>query len=705
MGMKCPTRKTLPVSCNRDCGAGCPLLAHLENGKIVAVTDNPLKDPLLRGCIRGYRMPATVYSEKRLTQPLIRDGVRGDGNFREASWPEAIGHIANRLADVRSRSPVDSILAFNGSGSCRGAVHHTGNLARRFFGLFGGCIRPSDTYSSAAAAFAEKYLFGTRELGFDAPTLQHSKMILLWGANICETRFGCQLESWLKRLKKKGVPIIAIDPRRSATVRELASHWIPLHPGTDTALMAAVLQVLLSRELVDWPFVNRYTHGFGQLADYVTGKSDGVSKTPQWAEPICGVPAAEIVKLALAYGRARPAALLPGLSIQRTLGGEETYRFSTALQAATGNIGKTGGSTGAEFWNRLPVPRFPRLPLPDQSFPPEIHVYRWADAVLEGKQGGWPADIRLIYNTGTNSLNQGSDIKKNIRAFEKAGFVVTHDYFMTPTARFSDIVLPVTTFLEREDVVFPSDNYLFYSHRAIEPRGKSRNDYDIFWALSDALGFEAVFSAGRTADEWLDTLVKASAVTDIEAFKQTGIFKGEDQMRVALSAFVADPSGHPLATASGRIEISSDAYARCGGPAVPQCRLALPDADFPLRLVTPHAGCRVNSQNANLSWTRGYKLQTLSMHPADGAARGLHDGDPVRISSLIGKLDTCVRLTTDILAGTVCLYQGAWTRTDPDSVEIGGAANMLTSTEPTLPSGGARTHSVFVEVRPKTAVK
>ena len=696
--MKHLTPKTLPVSCNRDCGAGCPLLAHIDNGRISALTDNPLKDPYLKGCLRGYQMPATVYAESRLKKPLLRTGRRGDGIFREIPWSEAIARITEKLDHLRGRHDLESILAFNGSGSCRGAVHHTGNLSKRFFALLGGFVRPADTYSSAAAAFAEKHLFGTRDLGFDAPTLAHTELIILWGANLCETRFGCQLESWVKKAKDRGIPVIVIDPRRTATVRKLATRWIPLHPGTDTVLMAAVLQVLIDRRLVDRHFVATCTHGFDELAAYLTGRNGGVVKDPGWAEKICGVPAEEIVRLAIDYGQAKPAALLPGLSIQRTLGGEETFRFSTALQAATGNIGIPGGSSGAEFWNRLPVPYFPSLSPPDLSSFPTINVYQWADAVLEGRPGGWPSDIRLIYNAGTNYLNQGSDIKKNKRAFEKAGFVVTHDCFLTPTALFSDIVLPATTFLERKDVVFPSDNYLFYSERAIEPRYEARNDYDIFWKLAEHLGFGQAFSQGRTADQWLEKLLHESAVTDIDQFITTGIYKGKEQGRVALSEFVADPSGRPLPTPSGKIEIKSQTYAQCGGPAIPQCRIALPETDYPLRLITPHAGCRVNSQNANLSWTRLFDLQSLEMNHADGIARGLHSGDPVRMSSEIGALKVKVKLTNRIIPGTVCLYQGAWTRMDVHGNEIGGAVNTLTSTTPTLPSRGARTHSIFVQV-------
>ena len=168
---------TLPVSCNRDCGGGCALLAHIRNDRIEKITDNPLKSAPMKGCLRGYRMPETLYSDQRLKAPLLRNGPRGSGQFKEISWDQALRLIAEKLEDTRNRYGAFSVLPFDGSGSCRGSVHNTIRLTRRFFALFGGFIRRPDSYSSAAAAFSTRFLFGTRRVGFDAPTLQNSNLI------------------------------------------------------------------------------------------------------------------------------------------------------------------------------------------------------------------------------------------------------------------------------------------------------------------------------------------------------------------------------------------------------------------------------------------------------------------------------------------------------------------------------------------------
>jgi anaerobic dimethyl sulfoxide reductase subunit A len=690
--------RSAPVSCDRDCGAGCPLQAHVAGGRVVRITDNPLAPELMRGCIKGYRMADTVYAADRLRSPLIRTGERGSGRFRKVGWPEALDHVADRLRETRERHGPLAFLPFNGSGSCRAAVHNTSLVGRRFFAMLGGFVNRTDSYSSAASAFIDRHLFGTRETGLDPLTLERSRMILLWGANVCETRFSSRLEAALLRARRSGTPVVVVDPRRTATVSTLATQWIPILPGTDSAMLAAMLHVIVAEGFLDRQFVDRCTVGFDDLIAYVDGRADGQPKTPAWAAGICGVPEETIAVLTRRFARSKPAALLPGLSIQRTLGGEESYRFTVALQAATGNIGVPGGSTGGEIWGKLPKIAFPTLPVPAVSHLPVIPVYRWPDAVLEGRAGGYPSDIRAIYSVGANYLNQGSDIKKNIRAFKQVELVVAHDLFMTPTARFCDVVLPATTFLEREDVVSPADHYLFYSRQAVDPLPGCRHDYDIFCDLADRLGFGEAYSEGRTGKQWLDHLLATSGIDDVARFRETGILAGDDQRRTGLSRFVENPATYPLGTPSGKIEIRCEALGATEASAIPRCRVASPGRDYPLRMITPHSRYRVNSQNANLPWARRLVEQALAMNPRDAAGRDIHNGDTVRVRSPEGEMRIGVVLTEDIVAGCVAMPQGAWTVHDALGVEIGGAANTLTSTTPTLPSHGSRTHSVFVEV-------
>ncbi|MEW5814117.1 MAG: molybdopterin-dependent oxidoreductase [Spirochaetota bacterium] len=686
--------KQIPVSCNKDCGAGCPLLAHIENDILKKITDNPGINPYMRGCSRGYRMPLVVYSRERLKKPLLQTGERGSNNFREIEWPEAFRIISLKLAELKMLYGPSTILFLGGSGACRGALHNTSILTRRFLKFFGGFTDTTGTYSAAASDFINPYVFGTRFIGLDPAALQFSQLIILWGANISDTRFGCEMEARLLEQKKKGVPIIVIDPRKTSTVKRLGTQWIPVFPGTDTAFMAAVLYILITEGLAKQEFIHRYSTGFNTLESYILGREDGTPKTPGWAEKICGTDSETIAEFARQYGRAGRAALIPGLSIQRTLGGEETARMAVVLQLATGNTGLPGGSSGGNIWNRLKQPVCGKMVIPDGGDLRNIPVYRWADAVLDGYNG-----IKAIYNVGGNYISQGSDVKKNIKAFEKVAFSICHDYFMTPTARYCHVILPVTTFLEREDIIFPENNCLFYSRQAIAPLHESKNDYDIFCELAERLGFVTDFSEGRTPSQWLDAFLEVSEVPDPARFKETGIYVSENGLRVGLSDFITDPEKHHLNTPSGKVEISSAGYEKTGFPAIPVYRHYSGSLHYPLRMVTPHARYRVNSQNYNIPWYRKLEEQAVWIHPLDAHKRNIKDGDMVLIENEIGKMRIKAFVIEDIMPGVVSVLQGAWPRLDKDMIDTAGCANILTSTVPTEPSQGARTHSIFVEVR------
>jgi anaerobic dimethyl sulfoxide reductase subunit A len=427
---------------------------------------------------------------------------------------------------------------------------------------------------------------------------------------------------------------------------------------------------------------------------------DGQPKTPFWAEAICATPAQMIVQLARRYGGSKPAALIPGLSIQRTIAGEEAIRMAVALQTATGNIGIPGGSSGSSNWNRLPEPRCGQLPVPPAPEYHEVPVYRWPDAILQGTTGGFPTEIKAIYNVGGNYLTTGSDLHKSIRAFERVELSVCHDYFLTPTARYCDVVLPVTTYLERSDIVFPGINHLLYSHKVIDPIGQARNDYDILCDLAGRLGFGREFSEGRNPDQWTAYLLDNSEIEDIEEFRRTGIYTGFEQERCGLSEFVSDPESHPLDTPSGKIEIASSGYAGLGFSNIPTWRGFRPTGEYPLSLITPHARYRINSQYANDPWFVRREPQVLWMNPRDAELREVEEGGVVEVESPEGKVRIAVRITEDIMPGVVCLLAGMWPRIGADGVDTAGAANILTSTAPTEPSRSSRTHSVAVEVRP-----
>ena len=642
----------------------------------------------------------TLYSPERLRKPLLRTGPRGSGQFQEIKWNQALDHIAERLTHIKEKYGNETILLLGGSGACNGVLHNTGRLPSRFLSLFGGYTGTHSGYSSAAARYVTPHILGTGRVGLDPGSLEYTNLIILWGANVVDTRLECALEARIREAKARGVEVIVVDPRRTTTAKTLGTRWIPIYPGTDTALMMAVLYILIEEEYVDRAFVGKYTHGFEELEKYVLGYTDNIAKTPQWAESICGTPAEQITQLAHIYGQTHPSALIPGLSIQRTIGGEEAIRMAITLQAATGNTGVLGGSTGGLTWGWLPSPRIGAIDIPPNPSETNIPVYVWPDAVLEGKKGGYPSDIKAVYNVGGNLLIQGSDIHKNIEAFNKVEFTVCHERFLTPTAKYCDIVLPVTTFLERNDIINPDGgNYLLYSNQAVPPIPEARNDYDIFCQLSDRLGFLEEFSEGKNEDEWLRSFVEESEIHDYDDFKRSGIFWGNDQSRVGLSEFYADPVANPLKTPSGLVEIYSESYAETGFSPIPECRILEATDSYPLRLVSPKSRYRIHSQNFNIPWFKERERQELWVHPSDAASRGISDDEEVYMSSPQGTLRIPSHVTEDIMPGVVCILEGAWPVFNSDGVETAGSVNVLTSTVPTMPSYGARTHSVQVQVK------
>jgi len=645
-------------------------------------------------------MQRVLYAKDRLKRPLIRVGSRGSGDFREVDWEEALDLVASKLLEIKERHGASSVLHLGGSGSTRACLHNTLRLTKRFLALYGGYTERWSSYSIGAFQYTIPHILGTLETGIDSATLDDSNLIILWGANIQDTKFECGLEARLHEAKKRGVEIIVLDPRRSSTVKSLATQWIPILPGSDTAMMMSVLYILFTNGLVNRGFVEKVSYGFGKLEDFILGKVDGVEKTPEWAEGICGVSAATISEFAVKYGSMSPVAIIPGNSIQRVIGGEEAMRMGIALQVATGNFGISGGSSGTLAFGTLPKPKVGIIGVPQNPANVSIPVYRWADAILEGKAGGFPTDIKAVYNVGGNYLNEGSDINKAIRAYESVDFSVCHDRFLTETAKHSDIVLPATTFLERNDIVIPnSGNYLLFSNKVAEPVGESRNDYDIFCGLSERLGVFEEFSEGRDEEAWLRFFASESNVGDFEEFRKDGIRFIGRQRRVAFSDFVSDPIQHPLATPSGKVQIFSESYARLGASPIPDVRVMATSAAYPMRLISPKSAYRVHSQNANIPWFSDREPHRLWMNSIDASSRGIRDGEMVSVTSPQGETKVVAWVTDDIMAGVVCLHEGMWVDIDANGVDNNGSVNILTSTTPTQPSQASRTHSVAVQVR------
>jgi anaerobic dimethyl sulfoxide reductase subunit A len=522
-----------------------------------------------------------------------------------------------------------------------------------------------------------------------------SRLILLWGHNPAETHMGPNTAHFVAEARDRGAHVVLLDPRLTGS-GVLADEWIPLRPGTDAALAAAMAWVILSEGLEDRDFLSRCVEGFEPYRRYLFGDLDESVKTPEWAESITGVPADTIRSLARRYATQRPAALLAGWGPQRSLYGEQAVRALIALACVSGNVGLRGGGIGGYGTRGGDAFGVAHLPMGEFRSGSQLPPGSWAPYILEDRLRPRPA---VSYIVASNLINRSQDSLACIAALDRVPFVVVQDPFMTPTAHCADVVLPATMDLERSDIVtsWGHDSHLFDSHQVVDPAGEARSDYWIMTQLANRLGFGDRYSQGRTENEWL-AAIRRAAPLDWAHAEAEGVLRRDPQPREELEAFRADPLSHRLSTGSGRIELANAQAAAYGLPLVPAYVPAHPPSgEYPLQLVTPHHNARSNSCLASNPWLQRIEPHRVWINSADARARGILADEDVLVSSPSGNIRIRAFVTEAIMPGVVAVPQGTWVAVGADGVDVGGCANTLTS--PALsPTGGPSTHTGWAQV-------
>lgn len=732
------------VLCNNDCGGRCHLKAHVRGGKVLRITNDDAPDselrPQLRGCLKGRSLATFFNNPQRLTYPMKRVGKRGEGRFERISWDEAVELVATRLKSVLNTWGPDAVYVQYATG--QEGVMNGASWARRLMNFLGGHLAYYGNYSSACLAFTAPFITGYRDTN-SYQTLVRSKLIILNGFNPAETIFETNSNYYLAKAKEAGARVIVIDPRLSETAATFADEWIPLKPTTDAALFAAMAHVIVSERLHDQEFLERYCLGFDfehmpdsipdgdagaeSYKDYLFGLSDGMPKTPEWAAPITGVPAETIRRVAREYATAKPAQLIQGLGPQRHVTGEQSVRAGITLACITGNLGRVGGGWGGgEGARRLSLP-IQGIPTGENRVKSEIPVFLWTDAIVRGTQmvsadgvtnGPLRSNIKFIFNLASDILvNQHADINRTRKILADESlceFIVVSDHFLTPSAKFADLVLPGDHSFERNDLGLPwsGEKYFIFGNKVLEPPAECKNEYWWLSSVAEQLGVGEQFTEGKSYDQWLEQILREAHSKDpsIPGFgemRELGLFRKDPEEYTAFAREIEDPVGHPFPTPSGKIEIFSRALHERGDPAIPAIPKYVaategpddsPASRFPLQCFGPHTRKRTHSIFDSNDWLEEADPHGMWINAADARARKLHDGDMAKVFNDRGALYIRVTVTNRIRPGVVCIPEGGWYTPDREGSCQRGSVNVLTSQRSSPLAHGSAQHTLRVEV-------
>ncbi len=712
------SNRTYRSACPLNCWDTCTWLVEVEDGKVRRVRGDPAH-PVTAGelCPKAAYQVARANAGDRILQPLRRKDYQaqypgqadhivpagsvdratwpggplnpGNGSWREGwepvSWEEALGEIARRLLDIRSRYGSLAVLHtwdFGYMGILKG-------LAQRVFNSFGGVTVPTGSLCWAAGLAAQRYDFGANR-AHDPSDLANARLIILWGRNPAWTSIHLMRD--LRQARRRGAYIVTIDPVRTATAEEADEHFAP-RPGSDGALALGIARVILEQGLADLGYVRKNTIGFDAFAEYVQ------DFTPARVSQLTGLSRLDVEYLANLYASQKPACLLLGYGLQRHVNGGQTVRAIDALAALTGNLGVPGG--GANYANVAGGSLFDDLELPPgleraparRAFP----RVRLAQEILSASD----PPVKAIFATRSNPVAQLPDTSRTLRAFSVVDLVVTVDLTLTDTARVSDFILPCASTFEEEDIYWCSwHNYITYGERAVAPPGEARSEADVFLDLGRRLGLDGMEG---TATEWL-----ARAARPLR--ERHGVELGELKGRSFKNPEAVDVpwAGGRFATPSGKYEFYSEKAARDGLPPLPVYQDEF-DAGLKgdedrrrgaeaagqaklvgrLRLLTPQHRLSLHSQ-FHEKVTRGRGL-TIYLPGGYARAHGVAEGERVRVLSDNGTVEATVSLDVTLQPDTAVIYSGG-------SVWRGEGVNFLTPDTMTDMGLGAAYYSCLVRV-------
>ncbi|HVP19807.1 MAG TPA: molybdopterin-dependent oxidoreductase [Spirochaetia bacterium] len=654
------------------CPSGCSATITLQGDRITRVVPDPNRPDGI-GCRRAARAPEILYSPDRLLHPLARDGARGENRFRRVGWDEALGTIAARMREIRSRFGPEALCLYAGHGTFErslwemlspAGVRETCAWSLLFpFGSPNTAGAGSNCYVSHAV-IAPAVTLGVWWIDTFAD-LERSNLVVVWGTNPANAS-PAQLMKEILKARRRGARVIVIDHRRTETAVRADAQWIAVRPGTDGALALAFLNVVLQERLYDAHFAAEWTVGLDELAIYASRFS------PEYASGITGV-SPEIIRqtardIALAHG----ASLLSYSGLEYTNSGVQNIRAVMILWVLTGNIDVPGGNViktpDTDFRvsarHRLSPPALP-APVGADVYPAFHHFRKEAQAmelpraILEGH----PYPVRGLLVFGASIITGYPNPGLWRRSFSALDFLLVVDRYPTQDSRYADIILPAATSFETDSYLI-SGNSVRLRRKVVEPVGESRSDWDIVSALAQHLGYGHLFP-GSTR-EMLQWALEGTGV-DLPALEANpeGVHlpSRPNQFRKWESGMLRPDSAPGFPTPSGKVEIASSILRDFGYDALP---VFVPPAEGPVGSpslasrypLVFNSGARSKpfflSQHRNIPALVSQRPHPLVwIHPRDAEARGIRDGDPVDVVSPRGRVRFRAFVTEDIMQGCV----------------------------------------------------
>lgn len=613
-------------ACPLDCPDTCSLEVTVDEGRITKVDagpGNPLTDGFI--CQKVKHHPERIHGPQRLHTPLVRTGVKGAGEFRPASWDEALDLIVDRLRAAEAGPGPEAVVPFVYNSSAPLLQDEGGErLWRRF-----GASRLRHTVCAATYGAAYHSMFGDM-FSADPVDVVHAKLVVLWGAN--PTISNTHLLPLITRAQKEaGAAVVVVDPRRTGIAQRADLH-LAVRPGTDVVLAYAVAHELATR--------GRLADAF--LAEHATGVDEFLAAASAFpaarAAEICGVSQPEVVALAELLGTIRPAFVRPGWGLERTRNGGSACAAVMALPVLTGQFGQPGSGVMASLGTATPLAwdaREPDTPR-ERRAPRAFGMNRIGSALLDPTLD---PPITVLFVQGSNLAATNPNQSAVQRGLEREDlFTVVHDQVLTDTARYADVVLPATTHFETHDLAASYGSYWLQETPAIiAPVGESRSNNEVAADLARRLGYDLTrFTTDRSSI--LDrSLRDDGAYNGARPTRPTG---GTVQFRDTFPSF--DDRRARLASLPG-----------LGVP-----RYAELDDPYPLTLLTPANAKTINSMFGEFQSPD----PAIRLHPDDAEARGLEMGAPVRVHNDRASISTTVRVDSSLRVGVASMPKGSWCR-------------------------------------------